>query len=98
MFQSLIVTAGIAVISLQFNNSDLGIMIPQKMKRVVSRCIIGNDEFQTGVSTCQHRRKELFKVFTTVKIDNDNRYFSQPDMNLGIEKRSAKNKALGRKR
>jgi hypothetical protein len=78
------------MISFQFNDPDGRIMLSDEIQGVVGRGIVRNDEFHTGVGTCQHRRNKLFQVFSTVKIDNDNRDFSQSCNELGNKKGAPK--------
>ena len=83
------------LVSLMNQKSNVGIPCPQKSKIIErNECfaakaaggVIRNDEFHTGIGACQHRRNELLQVFSTVKIYNDNRYFSQPDNEFGNKK------------
>ncbi len=62
----------------------------EKIQGVVRRCIIRNDKFHTGVCACQYRGNKLFQEFSTVKIDNDNRDFSQAYNEFGNKKGAPK--------
>jgi hypothetical protein len=78
------------VISPQLNDPDIWILRSEKFQGVVGRGIIRNNKFHTGIGACQHGRNKLFQVFSTVKIDNDNRDFSQSCNELGNKKGAPK--------
>ena len=78
------------MISFQFNDPDSRKMHSEKIQGVVGGGIIRNDEFHTGIGACQYGGNKLLQVFSTVKIDNDNRDFSQAYNELGNKKGAPK--------